>query len=212
MHWIYIIKCENDIIYIGETKNLYKRLNQHKNNNGSKHTIENKPIQLIGIYKVHSQYRFLLYCREIEKEKPNIKNILKILNSFNEIEWNNKDWARMIEDYICEYLLYKNFNVFGGKYINDNKNNINKQFDVEELIKVPLCKCNIPCKIECVKNSKYYKLYFTCSAKNIWNSMRSDYKNLELNKGCNFYIEYMDGIEYRLIQDQVVQEEEPYLQ
>ncbi len=42
--------------------------------------------------------------------------------------------------------------------------------------------------------------------------MRSDYKNLELNKGCNFYIEYMDGIEYRLIQDQVVQEEEPYLQ
>ena len=65
MHWVYIINCENNIIYVGETKNLYSRLHQHTNNKGSKHTIENKPQSLSGLYKVQGHYRLLLYNREI---------------------------------------------------------------------------------------------------------------------------------------------------
>jgi predicted GIY-YIG superfamily endonuclease len=43
MHWIYVLECENNIIYVGETKKLYSRLYQHMNKRGSKHTSENVP-------------------------------------------------------------------------------------------------------------------------------------------------------------------------
>ena len=35
MHWIYILRCNDNVIYIGETTRLYKRLMEHKNGEGS---------------------------------------------------------------------------------------------------------------------------------------------------------------------------------
>lgn len=200
MHWIYIIKCNNDKAYVGETKNLFSRLNQHISNRGSKHTIENKPEAICGLYKVHSNYRFLMYCREIENENPNKEKIQHILDTFNDVEWNNKDWARKIEDFMTENLLqYNDIDVNGGKYVNDNKHDIHKQFSVKELNIVPLCKCGFPAEIKMVKNSKYYKLYFTCCLKNVWSGMRTDYKKIEIYPCCSFYQEFIEGLEYRII-------------
>lgn len=201
MHWVYIINCENNIIYVGETKNLYSRLHQHTNNKGSKHTIENKPQSLSGLYKVQGHYRLLLYNREIEKENPDLNKMKELLESFDETVWINKDWALALENFLTEYLLHNNLHVYGGKYVNDNKFTLSRHYDVEELKKVPLCNCGLPAEIRCVKNNKYYKLYFTCCIKNVWSSMRNDFKVLNINEPCNYYWEYMEGIEYRLIKN-----------
>lgn len=199
MHWIYIIKCENNIAYIGETKNLFSRLNQHMTKRGSKHTVENQPVSLCGLYKVHTHYRLLQYCREIEKEEPDVEKIHELMDEFNMVEWNNKDWARIIEDYMTENLLqYDDINVFGGKYVNDNKHELEKNFSIKEVNKVPLCKCNFPAEVRMMNSTKYYKLYFTCCMKNVWPNMREEYKKLPIDEGCSFYQEFTDGIEYRI--------------
>jgi len=200
MHWVYIIKCKNDKTYVGETKNLYSRLNQHMNNKGSKHTVENKPESLCAIYKVHSHYRFILYCREIIKEEPDKDKIKNILETFNDIEWNNKDWARSVEDFITENLLqYDDIDVYGGKYVNNNKHDLVKQFSINELNNVPLCHCGYPATIQIQKNEKYYKLYFTCCIKNVWSNMRNQFTKIPIEDCCNYYYEYMDGLEYRIL-------------
>ena len=166
---------------------------------GSKHTVENQPVSLCGLYKVHTHYRFLQYCREIEKEEPDVEKIHELMDEFNMVEWNNKDWARIIEDYMTENLLqYDDINVFGGKYVNDNKHELEKNFSIKEVNKVPLCKCNFPAEVRMMNSTKYYKLYFTCCMKNVWPNMREEYKKLPIDEGCSFYQEFTDGIEYRI--------------
>ena len=200
MHWIYVLECENNIIYVGETKKLYSRLYQHMNKRGSKHTSENVPKSLIGLYKVHTNYNYLNYCREIiDDDVLNKKNVQNCLEHFNMIEWNNKDWARKIEDFITEKLLISNENVYGGKYVNLNKMELERQHSDTELSKTPLCNCKLPAEIRLVKNNKYYKLYFTCSLKNVWPNMRNELKCINIQSPCNFYKELLDDLEHRMI-------------
>jgi predicted GIY-YIG superfamily endonuclease len=199
MHWIYVLKCENDIIYVGETKKLYSRLHQHMNKRGSKHTTENTPKALIGLYKVHTNYNFFHYCREIESNISDEFSIKNCLENFNVIEWNNKDWARKIEDFITERLLMCNKNVYGGKYVNSNRMELDRQHTNSELSKTPLCHCQIPAEIKLVKHNKYYKLYFTCSLKNVWSNMRDEINCVDINPSCNYYKELLDDLEYRMI-------------
>ncbi len=201
MHWIYLIKCKNEKYYVGETKSLYSRLNQHVKKRGSKHTIHNEPLSLCGLYKVHSNYRFLMYNRESKKENTDIKKITDILDNFNNVEYNNKDWARTIEDYITEILMqYDDIEVFGGKYVNDNKDTIDKQFDCKELNYIPLCDCGFPAEIQMKKYSnKYYKLYFSCCIKNVWSDMRHNFKLMNIEEPCHYYSEYMEHLENRLL-------------
>ena len=54
MHWVYVLKCANNIIYVGETKRLYRRLNEHCNkDSGSEIPIPVKPLFLtINIYSL----------------------------------------------------------------------------------------------------------------------------------------------------------------
>ena len=200
MHWIYVLECENNIIYVGETKKLYSRLYQHMNKRGSKHTSENVPKSLIGLYKVHTNYNYLNYCREIiDVDVLDKKKVKDCLDHFNMIEWNNKDWARKIEDFITEKMLMFNENVYGGKYVNSNKMELERQHSDFELNKIPLCNCKLPAEIRLVKNNKYYKLYFTCSLKNIWSNMRNELKCINIQFPCNFYEELLDDLEYRMI-------------
>ena len=35
MRWIYVLKCYENVIYVGETTRLFKRLLEHKNGNGA---------------------------------------------------------------------------------------------------------------------------------------------------------------------------------
>lgn len=199
MHWIYILNCENEIGYVGETKNLYSRLNQHVNGKGSKHTVQNKPISLCGLYKVHTYFRYLSFCKECESDSPRKDYISDLLDEFNTLEWNNKDWARHVEDFMTEVLMqYNDITTYGGKYVNDNREELEKTFSVAELNRVPLCDCGFPCEIKISTMPKYIKLYFVCSMKNVWHGMRKDYQRVEMETPCGFYQECMDHIQYRL--------------
>ena len=62
VHWIYIIKCNDEFIYVGETINLYKRLTQHIRGHGGKNTHIHIPRKLIGLYKLNNNQSF--YCNQ----------------------------------------------------------------------------------------------------------------------------------------------------
>ncbi len=53
---IYVLKCENNKYYIGSTKNLDSRINEHFNGYGSTFTKTFKPIQLIHSFNTFDRY------------------------------------------------------------------------------------------------------------------------------------------------------------
>ncbi len=56
MLFIYVLKCENNKYYIGSTKNLDSRINEHFNGSGSTFTKTFKPIQLIHSFNTFDRY------------------------------------------------------------------------------------------------------------------------------------------------------------
>lgn len=184
MHWIYILRCNNNIIYVGETTILYRRLIEHKNGEGSDTTCEFKPYKLMGIYKLIKDG--LTFDCPINKD-------MYEQGFFDE----NKSWGLELENQIT--LMYmkamntKWDNVYGGKYHvgyrpeNNPSNNI-KLFR-------PYCKCKLPADINIYNNKKYWR----CCKKNCWDGLNEflenklEYPSLE---HCSFYKEYKEKEEY----------------
>lgn len=48
---IYVLRLENDKFYVGRTKNIFGRLDEHKNQYGSHWTRQNKPIDLVEAFE-----------------------------------------------------------------------------------------------------------------------------------------------------------------
>jgi putative endonuclease len=44
---MYILKCANDMFYIGSTKNLERRLKQHQSGEGANFTKKHLPVELV---------------------------------------------------------------------------------------------------------------------------------------------------------------------
>lgn len=184
MHWIYILRCNNNIIYVGETTILYRRLIEHKNGEGYDTTCEFKPYKLMGIYKLIKDG--LTFDCPINKD-------MYEQGFFDE----NKSWGLELENQIT--LMYmkamntKWDNVYGGKYHvgyrpeNNPSNNI-KLFR-------PYCKCKLPADINIYNNKKYWR----CCKKNCWDGLNEflenklEYPSLE---HCSFYKEYKEKEEY----------------
>jgi hypothetical protein len=184
MHWIYILRCDNNIIYVGETTRLYKRLIEHKNGEGSDTTSEFKPYKLMGIYKLIKDG--LTFDCPINKDMYEQGFIDE-----------NKPWGLELENQIT--LMYmkamntKWDNVYGGKYHigyrpeNNPSNNIT--------LFRPYCKCKLPADINIYNNKKYWR----CCKKNCWDGLNEFLENkLEypLLEPCNFYKEYKEKEEY----------------
>jgi putative endonuclease len=47
MAWMYILKCADGSYYIGSTKNLERRMEQHQSGNGSRYTSGRLPVELV---------------------------------------------------------------------------------------------------------------------------------------------------------------------
>ena len=186
MRWIYILRCNNDIIYVGETTRLYTRLIEHNEGNGSITTQKNKPYKLIGIYKLIKE-GLLFETGSIDEDMYD-----------NGYLGESKSWALDLENQIT--LMYmkamntKWDNVYGGKYHEgyrpeENPSNTIKLFR-------PYCKCNIPADINIYNDKKYWR----CCKKNSWEGLndfiksRFDYQSLET---CNFYKIYNENEEYK---------------
>lgn len=183
MHWVYILKCETNIIYVGETTRLYRRLNEHCNkDSGSCTTHTFYPQSLLGIYKVED------YLKLINKNTDPIQYDLYEKGYLNE----NKTIALMLENTIAEMYMQacgpQWEKVFGGKY-HEGYRPVSHPCKKNEFNR-PFCHCKMPADIKEWGGKKYWR----CAKKNIWNKLEH-YVQSELSfylhgEPCKFYKDY----------------------
>ena len=204
MQWVYILRCEKKVIYVGETKNLYSRLFQHTNG-GCSTTKRYRAIELIGLYKVTSNYNFLKYVKEIYDEDVELDDKIENLREYL-FDMDNYNLCRerslVVENYITEKVMdssiYKDmFKVFGGKYTKE-KVDKNRIFE-SDVYDRPKCLCGLPCEMRKTVEGKRVRMIYTCCVKNIWDKMRRDIVTINMAHPCRFYKEYLDDIELRVL-------------
>jgi putative endonuclease len=79
MHFVYILKCADDTLYVGATNNLEKRLYEHNSlKNGAHYTKIRRPVSLSYFeeYKTLKEAR----SREAEIKKMTRKNKIELIN------------------------------------------------------------------------------------------------------------------------------------
>jgi len=193
VHWVYVLECDDNIIYVGETIHLNTRFIEHLTGKGGGTTSKYKPNKLIGLYRVNENHSFIKY-----------KNTIKIgeYNPFLLDDWNNIGNHLLIENHITERYLWERrdnheygtgiewYKVRGGKYTYkslDETLHIAKEWcsrpncikssyrcssselrslKEEEVIDRPLCKCGYPSEVNLSKDKT--KIYFVCALKNVW--------------------------------------------
>lgn len=180
MKWIYILKCEDDHFYVGQTMRLYTRFWEHKSGNGSLNTSIYKPENIVAIYKINIISNFIKYNNYMNDEEEYVPNILKYWDTNEDESYNF-----IAENYITEWLMTNHNDwtkIRGGKY---TRFDIDYKFPTNENIKdLPLCKCGLPCDIK--KNNDI--LFFRCAKKNMWEDLK---KRFHINEEpCPFYMKY----------------------
>ena len=210
VHWIYIIKCSDEFIYVGETEHLYKRLTQHIRGRGGKNTHTHIPRKLIGLYKLNDNQSFYQYNSAIKFGTLN--NIQTAIN-----EWGRWGDNLFIENRFTERLFYERRNnheygtgnewyrVRGGKYTRESLDNsmyhakemcerqnripeslfmttpINR-IPEKDIVDRPLCHCGMPSEVKLSKDRT--KIYYVCAIKNVWNDF---FKIINVDEPCNFW-------------------------
>lgn len=207
MHWIYILKCEDDYFYIGETTRLYRRFWEHFDGKGGVNTSTYNPENIIAIYKLNTLSNFFEYQyyiinitnKNVDNDSDNdsnMKSAISILCNFdNDLEnYNNLE----IENNIVEcFMIHNEHNwkkIRGGKYTK----NIEYKFPVNNFVKdLPICKCNIPCDVK--KNEEQNYLFFRCAKKNLWDGLKEDFDIID--EPCDFFMKYTKDQEFKLNQN-----------
>ena len=195
MYWVYILKCEQDIFYVGQTSRLFRRFWEHERGEGGVNTEIYKPLEVVAVYKLVVLGNFFNYNTYISNCFNDYNfhkyfNGLKYLNNRNTYLKYNK---LQIENNIAECMMVHLDNwkqIRGGRYT---------RFDIKYirpintyLENLPLCNCNLPCDIKYNPDKKC--LYFRCPKKNIWESVPLSIKA----KPCHFYQEYTKDKKYRV--------------
>ena len=191
MHWIYILECEDDRLYVGETTRLYRRFWEHWSGEGGVNTRVYKPTRIAAIYKVQTIGKFENYDYDTDwainndpKNERGKYNKWKMINfeDDKEGEYDNLGAENNITE--CLMLSFGETNdIRGGKYTR-----IDKQYELpnNELFKrLPFCECGYPCDVKKCKDKD--TLYFRCARKNMWESFRSSF---DCEEPCKFYKEY----------------------
>lgn len=200
MKWVYILKCEDDYYYVGETTRLYRRFWEHNEGNGGVNTSIYRPEGIVAIYKVNNLGKFFEYNSNVI---DTINNNYTIYNQTGYDKWLLKKFNDDVEyDYdnleaennITECLMINNKDnwekIRGGKYTRF----IEYKFPINDYVKeLPVCKCGLPCDIK--KNEDKNYLFFRCAKKNMWDSLKEQFDIDE--EPCNFYIEYSKDNQFR---------------
>ncbi len=205
VHWVYIIECNDNFIYVGETIHLYKRLTQHITGRGGKNTHAHIPRKLIGLYKVYDNQSFYQYNSAI-RNNTDIKNTID--------NWGTWGDNLFVENNFTERLFYERkdndvygtgkewYRVRGGKYTKDNLDQIFNGYkwasesegrgygavnpifnkNEQEILDRPLCNCGMPCEVKINKDKTC--IYFVCALKNVWDDFNA---GIDLGDRCNFW-------------------------
>ena len=187
MHWVYILRCEDDYYYVGETRRLYRRFWEHQAGIGGLNTSTYSPEEIVAIYKVNTICKFMDYNKYVNKILDGIwyENYKGFkLRDFNEDNEDDDYDNLCAENNIAECLMIHKKDewnkIRGGKYI---KFDIEYKYPDNNYIKdLPLCKCGLPCDIRKNENKNY--LYFRCAKKNIREEINI------VDESCNFFMEY----------------------
>ena len=100
---MYILKCANGTFYVGSTKNLIRRIQEHETGNGANHTKRYGPVELV-YFEIYQRIDFAYYREKqiqgwtrkkkqalIDGEYPNLKYAAKKIfraNSINlPVDW-----------------------------------------------------------------------------------------------------------------------------
>ena len=166
VHWVYVLECEDDYLYVGETIRLFRRFNEHLRSRGGSNTIKHKPIKLIGLYKVNENHSFMRYRNTIKSGE---------YNRFILDDWENEGDNLLIENHITERFLYERrendcyggglewYKIRGGKYTREtlddtvamykwasekegrmyNARNPVESIPVDTIVDRPLCKLSL---------------------------------------------------------------------
>jgi len=202
MKWVYILQCENDYYYIGETSRLHRRFWEHQDGMGGLNTSIYPPINIIAIYPVNRLGKFFDYNTKIDNNDYNTNyNIYfdrgGIIEKFNIDDEYSYDYDNLwIENTITEKMMLINKEnwkkIRGGKYV---RFNVEYKFPENEIINLlPNCNCGLPCDVK--KNDDYNFLYFRCAKKNIWNEMRTEFGIID--EPCNFFMKYIKDVNYKI--------------
>lgn len=190
MNWIYILKCNNNNFYVGETTRLFRRLREHTIGKATDFTKNNKPYKLCAIYK-------------LANSENQVNEFLEdTFSEYDFLEDNNKKLSLKLENEITLMLmkiLDNNWkNVYGGKF---NKNFLPEKNPSSNLhLNRPFCKCNLPSDLNEYKSKKYWR----CSKKNFWDELKEFIRkdlNFPIEEACNFYRIYKENDNFQIFEN-----------
>jgi predicted GIY-YIG superfamily endonuclease len=197
VHWVYVVECEDTHIYVGETKRLYRRFNEHINGFGSKNTERYMPEKLVGLYKVNDNFSFMLHRENIKKGEYD----KYIINHWGEDDNGNLE----VENHLTEMYFYlrniednddfwyddgKWYKIRGGKYTREIiYSNPTTKLNKEDILDRPCCHCKYPCEVKLSKDRN--TIYYVCALKNVWDDFTSD---LEIDEPCDFFKVYNEDV------------------
>ena len=201
MRWVYILYCENNHYYIGETSRLYKRFWEHENGLGGLNTSLYPPRNIVAIYQVNRLGKFFDYAKKISNNDYKLNyniyfNRGGIIENFNNDNDCNEYDSLWIENNITEKMMLDNEanwkKIRGGKYV---RFNVEYKFPNNNLVKeLPNCNCGFPCDVK--KNEENNYLYFRCPKKNMWAKMREEFGIS--SESCNFFMKYTKDHQYKV--------------
>lgn len=197
VHWVYVVECEDEYIYVGETTRLYRRMNEHQRGGGSVNTSEHEPLCLVGLYRVADNESFIEHHINVKAGMYD-SDIIK--------HWGENDGDFLnVENHFTEQLMYLRskkdtsefmwndgywWKVRGGKYTKEMYegeripiHDLNKDL----LMDRPCCDCQYPAEVKISKNKKC--IYFVCAMKNAWGDFAP---GLDYNEQCDFFHVYND--------------------
>lgn len=199
MRWVYILRCEDDYYYVGETSRLYRRFWEHQEGMGGLNTSIYIPEEIVAIYKVDTLCKFIEYNDYVNKiidgnGYESYKGFK--LRDFNDECEEYKYDKLEAENNIAECLMIHKKDewnkIRGGKY---TRFDIEYKYPNNDYIKnLPLCKCGLPCDIK--KNEDKNYLFFRCSKKNMWDKFKEEF-DIE-DEHCTFFREYTKDKQLKL--------------
>ena len=207
MKWVYILECEDDYLYVGETSRLYRRFWEHIGGFGALNTQIHKPIGIVAIYQVNRMGKFFKYVKNVNNKEfsSNIYFNRGIFENFNDTSEEYEYDNLFIENNITEKLMLDDpdnwIKIRGGKYV---RFDVDYDFpDNDFVTHLPVCDCGVPCDVR--KNEEHGYLFFRCPKKNMWPKLCQEF-GIE-NDPCTFFKKYTQDVQYKVhcqsIKDQV---------
>lgn len=193
MKWVYILQCENNYYYVGQTSRLYRRFWEHQKGTGGLNTSVYVPKNIVAIYPVNRLGKFFEYITKVNNNMFELYFNFTFYFNDNESEYEHDGCD--VENMIVEKMMMDNKEkwelIRGGKYV---RFDVKYSFPNNKLVDdLPNCKCGFPCDVKLNEENKF--LFFRCAKKNMWSEMRELFDLDE--EPCNFFLKYTKDNEYK---------------